>query len=225
MTKLLLQSLGAFLVGAVALGLFIFLPAGTLNYWQAWVFIVVFGLSANFTGIWLSLKDPALLERRKKFGPAQESSPAQKIIMLLVLLSAAALLIVSALDHRFGWSHVPAIIALLGDALVVIGLGLDLLVLRENSYSGSTVEVREGQTLISTGPYAQVRHPMYTGALIMCIGVPLALGSWWGLVALAVTMPVLAWRILDEEQLLRRDLPGYAEYAQRVHYRLVPYVW
>src|SRR5512143_2316853 len=155
MTTLVLQSLGTFLVGAVALGLFIFLPAGTLNYWQAWVFIVVFLLSVNFTGIWLSLKDPALLERRKKFGPARESSPAQKIIMLLALVSVAALLVVSALDHRFGWSHVPSIISLLGDALVVIGLGLDLLVLRENSYSGSTVEVREGQTLISTGPYAQ----------------------------------------------------------------------
>ncbi len=225
MAKLLLQALGTFLLGAVVLGLFIFLPAGTLDYWQAWVFLVVFGLSTNFIGIWLSLNNPVLLERRKKFGPAQETSPTQKVILWLILVSVAALLIVPGLDHRFGWSRMPALISILGDALVVLGLGLTLLVLRQNSYSGSTVEVREGQQVISTGLYAHVRHPMYTGALIMCVGVPLALASWWGLLALALTSPVLAWRIFDEEQMLRRDLPGYSEYLDRVHYRLVPGVW
>jgi protein-S-isoprenylcysteine O-methyltransferase Ste14 len=223
--KLLLQALGTFLIGVVALGVFIFVPAGTLDYWQAWVFIVVFGLAVNGIGIWLSLKDPALLERRKKFGPAKESSSTQKVIASLILLSVAALLIVPALDHRFGWSHMPALISLAGDALVVIGLGITLLVLRENSYSGSTVEVREGQQVISTGLYGHVRHPMYTGALVMCIGVPLALGSWWGLVALAATFPVLIWRILDEEHLLVQDLQGYGDYMRQVRYRLVPHVW
>ncbi len=225
MAKLLLQALGTFLLGAVVLGLFIFLPAGTLNYWQAWVFIVVFGLSTNFIGIWLTLNDPALLERRKKVGPAQETSPTQKIIVWLILVSVAAMLIVPGLDHRFGWSRMPAAISIVVDALIVIGLGLTLVVLRENSYSGSTVEVRTGQQVITTGLYAHVRHPMYTGALVMCLGVPLALGSWWGLVPFALTFPVLVWRIFDEEQLLRRDLPGYTEYLDRVPYRLVPHVW
>jgi protein-S-isoprenylcysteine O-methyltransferase Ste14 len=114
---------------------------------------------------------------------------------------------------------------LAGDVLVALGLFVDLLVFRENSYGGSTIETVEGQKVISTGLYARLRHPMYTGVLVMIIGVPLALGSWWGLAILVLTTPVLMWRILDEEQLLKKDLPGYIEYAQKVRYRLVPYLW
>jgi protein-S-isoprenylcysteine O-methyltransferase Ste14 len=225
MNKLILPTLRTFLIGAIALGVLLFLPAWTLNYWQAWVFIVVFVTSVNAIGVYLSLKDPELLERRKKFGPGTEQSPAQKIIMSVAILGNIALLIFCALDHRFGWSRVPAYVSVAGNRLVALGLGIDLIVFRENSYGGSTIETVEGQQVISTGPYALLRHPMYTGVLVMIIGVPLALGSWWGLAILALTTPVLMWRILDEEQLLKKDLPGYIEYTQKVRYRLVPYLW
>src|SRR5262245_7465016 len=160
MNKLILQTLGTFLMGAVALGLLLFLPAGTLNYWQAWVFIVVFMTSVSVIGVYLSLKDPALLERRKKIGPAAEQSTPQKIIISLALLGNVALLIVCALDHRFGWSRMPGYISLTGDVLVALGLFINLLVFRENSYGASNIRVEESQTVISTGPYALIRHPM-----------------------------------------------------------------
>ncbi len=225
MNKLILPTLRTFLIGAVVLGILLFLPAGTFNYWQAWVFIVVFGTSTNAIGIYLSLKDPELLERRKKIGPTTEQSPAQKIIISIALLSTLGLLVFCALDHRFGWSPVPGYVSVVGDVLVALGLFIDLLVFRENSYGGSTIETVAGQKVISTGPYALVRHPMYVGVLIMVLGIPLALASWWGLVILALTVPILIWRILDEEKLLEKDLAGYREYEQKVHYRLVPYLW
>jgi len=225
MSKLILPTIRTFLIGAVLLGILLFLPAWTFNYWQAWVFIVVFTTSVNAVGLYLSLKDPALLERRKKFGPSVETSPAQKIIMSLIPLLVAAVLVFPALSHRFGWSPVPDYIALIGDALVVLGLFINIIVFRENTFGGSTIETVEDQKVITTGPYALVRHPMYAGVLVMMIGVPLALDAWLGLVAIALLLPVLIWRILDEEKLLKNDLPGYKEYTQKVHYRLVPYLW
>jgi protein-S-isoprenylcysteine O-methyltransferase Ste14 len=223
--KLSIQTLGTFLFGAIVLGILLFLPAWTLNYWQAWVFIVVFGIATNAIGVYLSLKDPELLERRKKVGPAAETRMAQKIIISIGFLSLIGVIVFSAFDYRFGWSPVPAYVALLGDLLVALGLFVNLLVFRENSYGGSSIETVNDQKVISTGLYARVRHPMYVGVLIMVIGIPLALGSWWGLAVLALTLPVLIWRILDEEELLKKDLPGYREYAQKVRYRLVPYLW
>ena len=223
MNKLILPTLRTFLIGAFVLGILLFLPAWTLNYWQAWVFIVVFMTATNVVGVYLSLKDPALLERRKKAG--QEQSPAQRIIIFLILIASIALFVLSAFDHRFGWSPVSAPVSLLGDVLVALGLMLNLIVLRENSYSSSTIEIMKDQKVISTGPYALVRHPMYAASLVMIIGVPLALGSWFGLSVIVLTIPVLVWRILDEERLLKKDLPGYIEYAHKVRYRLVPYLW
>jgi protein-S-isoprenylcysteine O-methyltransferase Ste14 len=223
--KLALQTLQTIVIGAVVLGLLLFLPAWTLNYWQAWVFIVVFLISVSVIGLYLSLKDPALLERRKQIGPAAEQSPVQKMIISVAILADLGLLIFSALDHRFGWSQMPPWVSLIGDALVALGLFVDLLVFRENSFGASNVKVEEGQTVTTTGPYALVRHPMYTGVLIMVLGVPLALGSWWGLAIIALVVPALMLRILDEEKLLKKDLQGYSEYTQKVHYRLVPYLW
>jgi protein-S-isoprenylcysteine O-methyltransferase Ste14 len=225
MGKLIIQIARTFLIGAIALGVLLFLPAWTLAYWQAWVFIVVFMISVNVIGLYLSLKDPALLERRKKVGPAAEQNMAQKIIISIGFLSLIGVIVFSAFDFRFGWSPVPAYVALLGDLLVALGLFVNLLVFRENSYGGSSIEIVNDQKVISTGLYARVRHPMYVGVLIMVIGVPLALGSWWGLAIIALTLPGLIWRILDEEELLKKDLPGYTEYAQQVRYRLVPYLW
>ncbi len=225
MGKLIIQTVRTFLIGAIALGVLLFLPAWTLAYWQAWVFIVVFMISVNVIGLYLSVKDPALLERRKKVGPAAEQNMAQKIIISIGFLSLIGVIVFSAFDYRFGWSPVPAYVALLGDLLVALGLFVNLLVFRENSYGGSSIEIVNDQKVISTGLYARVRHPMYVGVLIMVIGIPLALGSWWGLAIIALTLPVLIWRILDEEELLKKDLPGYTEYAQKVRYRLVPYLW
>lgn len=225
MNKLILPTLRTFLIGAVALGLFLFLPAWALNYWQVWVFIVVFMISVNAIGVYLSIKDPVLLERRKNVGPAAEQNVAQRIIMSITIVGIIALLMFYALDHRFAWSPVPAYCALAGDVPVALGLLIDLFVFRENSYGGSTIQTAEDQKVISTGPYALVKHPMYAGVLVMMIDVPLALGSWLGLVVLALITPVLIWRILDEEKLLKKNLPGYIEYTQKVRYRLVPYLW
>lgn len=225
MSKLISQTLVTFLIGAIVLGVLLFLPAGTFNYWQAWVFIVVFMTSVSAVGLYLSLKDPALLERRKRIGPAAEESPVQKIIMSIAILGNVALLIFSALDYRFHWSQIPGYVSLIGDALVALGLFINVLVFRENSYGASNITVEEEQKVISTGPYALIRHPMYGGVLVMLIGVPLALGSAWGLVVLAVITPGLIWRILDEEKVLEKDLAGYREYEHKVRYRLVPYLW
>ncbi len=223
--NLTLQTLKTFVIGAIALGVLLFVPAWTLNYWQAWLFIGVFMVSVNAIGLYLTLKDPALLERRKKVGPTAETTPAQKIIMAVAIVGNLGLLIFSALAHRFGWSPVVPLLSLIGDGLVAFGLYLNLLVFKENSYGGATVETVEGQTVISTGPYAHVRHPMYVGVLVMIIGVPLALDAWWGLAFLALLIPMLMWRIIDEEKLLKKELTGYVDYTHKVPYRLVPYLW
>lgn len=225
MKSLIGPAIRTLLLGSIALAILLFLPAGTLAYWQAWVFIVVFMISVNTIGIYLTLNDPELLERRKKVGPTAETRVTQKIIASVLFGGFFALMVVSALDHRFGWTQVPPGVSIVGDALVVLGLFITLLVLKENSYSASTIQTVEGQKVISTGPYAIVRHPMYVGALILAIGVPLALGSWWALAILVPMMLVLAWRILDEESFLKKDLPGYADYTRKVRYRLAPHLW
>ena len=225
MGKLIIQTLITFLIGVIALGVLLFLPAGTLNYWQAWVFIIVFMVSVSAIGLYLAIKNPALLERRKKFGPTKEQSPVQKIAISIGVLALLGVFIFSALSHRFLWSPVPTYISIAGDVLVALGLYINILVFKENSYGGASIETVEGQTVISTGLYALVRHPMYVGVLIMIIGIPLALDAWWGLVIIAVSLPAFIWRILDEEKFLKKDLPGYSEYTQKVRYRLVPYIW
>jgi protein-S-isoprenylcysteine O-methyltransferase Ste14 len=222
MNSLDIRAFRSTVLGALAMAALLFVPAGTFGYWQAWVFLAVFVGASSAIGIYLALKDPELLERRMKVGPAAEKETAQKIIMTFAMAGFIALLLLPAFDHRFGWSKLPAYLALAGDVLVGLGFFLTFLVLRENSYSASTIQVIEGQKVISTGLYAIVRHPMYAGALVMLLGMPLALGSWWGLCALLFIVPVLIWRLLDEERLLRKELPGYVEYTREVRYRLVP---
>jgi len=225
MRTFVMQTIAVTFLGVIALGLLLFLPAWTLIYWQAWVFIIVFLLSTNAIGVYLHLKDPALLARRQKMGFADQSL-AQNIIISIALLSTLAVLVWSAFDHRFAWSPVSPAVSVLGDALVTLGLFIPFLSFRgNNSYGGVTIKVVEGQQVMSAGLYAHIRHPQYLGNVIMVAGIPLALDSWWGLAVLAVTIPVLAWRILDEEKLLERDLTGYREYEHKVRYRLVPYLW
>lgn len=223
--NLTLRAAKTAIVGLLVLGLITFLPAGTLAYWRGWAFILIFMISTNIIGLYLALKNPVLLERRMKAGPGAEPRPLQKALITLAFIGAIALVIFSALDFRFGWSHVPAWVSVLGNVLVAAGFMIDLRVFRENTYGASTIQTMENQQVISTGPYALVRHPMYVGVLVLIVGVPLALGSYWGLLFLLLNLPILILRILDEEQMLRADLEGYVDYTQRVRYRLVPHLW
>jgi protein-S-isoprenylcysteine O-methyltransferase Ste14 len=209
----------------VAFGLMLFLAAGTVNYWQAWLLLVVFAITTWISSIYLLRANPAALQRRMRGGPTAETRMVQKGVMGGLWLSLATMLVVSALDHRFGWSAVPTAISLVGDVLVAVGLFVPMLVVIQNSYAAATVRVEAGQKLVSTGLYGLVRHPMYTGNVIMMVGIPLALGSYWGLVCVVPGLIVLALRIRDEEKLLQEELDGYREYTQKVRYRLVPCMW
>ena len=200
----------------------LFIPAGTLAYWQAWAFMAVFVGTSGAISVYLAIKDPQLLERRMKAGPAAEKERTQKVIMLLAMVGFIALLVIPALDHRFGWSRVPSYVSLAGDLLVALGFLCIFFVFRVNSYGASTIQLAEDQKVISSGPYAYVRHPMYAGGLIMLAGVPFALGSRSGLFVLLIMIPVLVWRLLDEEQFLAKNLPGYTEYQKKVRSRLIP---
>lgn len=210
---------------SVVMGLLLFLPAGTVYYWQAWIYLSIFTGASVLTTLYLMRNDPALLQRRMSGGPTAEKQPTQKFIMLCASIGFIALLVVPAFDHRFGWSTVPAGAVTAGDALVAIGFCLIFLVYRENTFTSATIEVAENQKVISTGPYQVVRHPMYASGSLYLLGTPLALGSYWGLIPLAVTMPFLIWRLFDEERFLAANLPGYTEYQKRVRHRLVPFVW
>jgi protein-S-isoprenylcysteine O-methyltransferase Ste14 len=213
------------LVELVVLGLMVFFPAGTFKYWQAWVFLAVVVLSTWIRSIYLLRTNPVALQRRMRGGPTAETRMAQKVIIAGFYLSLAAMVVVSALDHRFGWSPVPTAICLVGAVLVAVGLEVIALVIIQNNYAAATVQVEAGQAVVSTGLYGLVRHPMYTGNVIMMVGIPLALGSYWGLVFVVPGLIVLASRIRDEEKLLQKELDGYREYTQKVHYRLVPCMW
>lgn len=213
------------ILGLAAFCLILFVPAGTLNYWQAWVFIAFFVVATIVPTVYLARTNPAALQRRMHAGPRAETRTAQKIIITGSFVAIFAMMVFSAFDHRFGWSSVPAWLSLIGDVLVAAGLGIAMLVVVQNSYAAASVTVEAGQTLVSSGLYGFVRHPMYVGDVIMMVGMPLALGSYWGLLFLIPGVMVLVFRILDEEELLTQELTGYRDYARRVRYRLMPYVW
>jgi len=223
--KVAIQAIASGLIGLVVFGLLVFWPAGTFDYWQGWAFIAVFAASTMIPSLYLAAKNPAALERRMYAGPAAETRPLQKLIISFAFVSLGATIVVSALDFRFGWSSVPAAISVIGDVLVALGLGISMIVTIQNGYAAANVKVESGQDLVSTGLYGVVRHPMYFGNVVLMIGIPLALGSYWGLLFVIPGLAVLATRILDEEKVLTQQLAGYRDYAQRVHYRLVPYVW
>ena len=185
---------------ALAMGALIFVPAGTLDYWQAWLFLACYFAASVVVSLWLMRNDPALLERRMRGGPLAEGERNQKIIMTITSIGFVALLVVPGLDRRFGWSHMPGVIAVVGDVLLLTGWWGILQVFRANTYAAATIQVAAGQTVISTGPYGVVRHPMYAAALLMLLGIPVALGSWWGVLVFAAIIPALAWRLLDEER-------------------------
>jgi len=209
----------------VILTMVLFGCAGTIRYWQGWVFLLLLFLMSSGITVDLMRRDPALLERRMKGGPTAEPRPLQRFLMLGASVGFFGLIVIPALDFRYGWSIVPLAAVILGDMLFVVGFLLIARVFRENTFTSATVGLAEEQRVISSGPYAIVRHPMYASALIYLLGTPLALGSYWGLLALVFMLPFLVWRLVDEEHLLVRELPGYADYRRRVRYRLVPFVW
>ena len=225
MTSLDKKALVSVFVLTAVVALLILVPAGSFDYWQGWLYLAVFFLVSILSTLYLMRNDPALLERRMRGGPTAEVRPSQKIIMLFLSIGFIALIVLPAFDHRFGWSRPPSIVPIVGNLLVVTGFYLIALVYRENTFTAATIQIAENQTVVSTGPYAIVRHPMYASALLYLFGTPLALGSYWGLIVFWAIIPFLVWRILDEEKVLANELPGYTEYQGRVRYRLLPLIW
>ena len=209
----------------VALGAVIFLPAWSLIYWQGWLTWGLFMICCVAI-TWYFLKhDRALIVRRMHAGPAAEREPRQKLILTFASVAMCTIFVVSSLDHRLGWSAVPAAAVLFGAALIVLGFAIIFQAFRDNSFAASIIQVDRGQKVIDSGLYARVRHPMYSGALIMFAGIPIAMASWWGLVPVALLAATIVWRLNDEERYLAHNLAGYDDYRGKVPARLVPGVW
>jgi protein-S-isoprenylcysteine O-methyltransferase Ste14 len=225
MKNMLPQIILSSVFGITVLLAVIFIPAGTIQYWQGWAYAAVVIVASGAYTVYLARHDPALLKRRTEAGIWHEKEPEQKIIVFFLFILFTALVVLAPLDFRFGWSSVPWYISVMGDALVAFSFYIFYLVSKVNTYAAANVRVEEGQHVISTGMYALVRHPMYFGALFLSIGTPLALGSWWALLLIPITLPALYFRIVNEEKVLLRDLAGYREYTQKVQYRLIPYIW
>ena len=225
MSSLNAKALLSVLLLGVVMAAILFTTAGTVDYWQAWVFLLILITLSLLITIYLIRNDPELLKRRMRGGPTAEKRVSQRVIMIFTSLGFIGLLVVPGLDHRFSWSTVPLAVVIAGDALVVLGYYFIFLVFRQNTYSSATIELAANQKVIDSGPYSLLRHPMYAGALLYLLGMPLALGSYWGLVPFVAVIPFLIWRIFDEEKMLTKELEGYGEYKQRVRYRLVPGVW
>jgi protein-S-isoprenylcysteine O-methyltransferase Ste14 len=222
LTKRTLVGLGKF---QLFLGVVMFLPAWSLRYWQGWLYWLVFGLACLVLGLYFARHDPALVARRMEAGPKAEKEPRQKLILACASVTLIAVYTVSGLDHRFHWSSVPSWLVLIADLLVILAVYGFYVTFRENSYAASTVTVETGQPVIASGPYAAVRHPMYTAAIILYGATPVALGSWWGLVPAALLVATIVWRLTDEEAYLVRHLSGYVDYQHRVRARLLPGAW
>ncbi|MCI0520387.1 MAG: isoprenylcysteine carboxylmethyltransferase family protein [Chloroflexi bacterium] len=221
-TKLVVSfSLRMFFFLLIWLAVF-FLPAGDFAYWQAWVVLAILFIPMAASFVYWLKNDPDLLERRMKTGETQaEQKPIMRAFSILFIFT----FLLPGLDYRLAWSHVPTALSLIADGLVMLGFGICLRVIAENRYASRTVEVAQGQRVISSGLYAVVRHPMYMGVLLMCAALPLALGSYWALIPALLIVPILAARIKNEESVLLGELEGYGEYLQKTKYRLFPGGW
>jgi len=209
----------------VVLALLIFLSAGTLNFWQGWVYLFLFGLCCLLVTLYLMKRDIELLKRRLNAGPVGEKSSVQKIIQVFASLFFLSIISFPGLDQRWDWSQVPLYLTLFADLCVVLGFYVVFLVFKENTYTSAVIETSEAQTVTSTGPYARLRHPMYAGALLMLLATPLAMDSYWGLLFFPPICIVIIVRLLDEEKFLSLHLQGYTEYCKKVPYRLMPVLW
>ncbi len=208
--------------GTIIIGTMLFVPAGTFDYWQAWMFIGTVAALLLSVAAYLLVKDPALFDRRLR---TRERHKEQRIIIVLGTIGFIVAFLIPGLDRRFGWSHVPAALVIAGNAGIIVGYALFYSVMRVNTYASRVIEIADGQTVISTGPYAVVRHPMYVASFFIFLATPIALGSWWALVGMLPQVWVYVARIRHEEAVLARDLPGYTDYMRRVRWRLIPGVW
>ena len=220
--QLLKLVLSRFGLGLVIMALVLFLPAGTLGYWQAWLWLVTLLIPMIFVLVYLMKNDPGLLERRMR---GREPEQTQRRLVLFSWIWFVLLFLIPGFDQRFGWSHVPAAIVVAADVVMFLSYCLFFWVMRENTYASRVIEVEQGQKVISSGPYESIRHPLYTAAIGIWLFTPLVLASYWAVLPAAFLIPVLVVRILNEEQVLAKDLPGYDEYMRKVRYRMIPGVW
>lgn len=221
-TKLFVQALTKFLAGLLLVGLLLFLPAGTFNFWQAWLFIGILFGPMFIAGIVLMVRQPDLLRKRLS---AKEEQNEQKRVVALSGLLFVAMFVVAGLNFRFGWLLLPEWTTYVAAVIFLISYALYAEVMRENIWLSRTIEVQENQQVVSTGLYGVVRHPMYSATLLLFLSMPLVLNSVFSFILMLLYIPVIALRIRNEEQVLERELNGYTEYKQRVKYKLIPYIW
>lgn len=211
------------IIFAIIMFLFLFLPSGSFYFWKAWIYFIVFFGSTFFITVYFIKRDPELIKRRNK---AEEKEIEQKIFQTISgTLFFIGLLMIPGLDYRYSWSNVPVSVVVISDFIVLLGFLVVFLVFKENTYTSSIVEVAENQKVISTGPYALVRHPMYTGAMMIILFTPLALGSWWGLIPAVLISIFVVLRLLNEEKVLLKELSGYEDYCKKTRYHLIPLIW
>ena|SRR5215510_11012018 len=209
----------------LAMAAILFVPAGSLDFWQGWLYSFVFVAATTTISIYFLKHDPKLVERRMHAGPLAEDRLSQKIIMAITLLGFVLALVLPGLDHRWHWSAVPLWLVLAANIGVALTFVIFFIVLKQNRYAASTIRVEAGQPVISTGVYSIVRHPMYSGALLLLVLTPPALGSFWAMLLIVPLVPVLIWRLLDEENFLKQNLPGYVDYCRMIRFRLIPRIW
>jgi protein-S-isoprenylcysteine O-methyltransferase Ste14 len=211
-----------FLIGIPVFCALLFIPAGSLRFWQGWAYLMVWILPTLFAFAYFCKHDPQLIERRLQ---RKEKVQEQKLIMKFAFMTCLIGYLLPGLDHRFGWSHLPLWLTILSQAFVLAGFLMIFWVLKANSFAAATIRVEPDQKVISSGPYRIVRHPMYLGASVMFLFAPLALGSYFALPVFALFIPIIVFRLLNEERILRQELPGYNEYCLHTRFRLVPYLW
>ena len=211
-----------FLIAEAAIAAFVFVPTGSWKFWQGWVYLALWIIPTRITFAYFYKHDPELVERRLQ---RKEKVREQRIIMKFFRPGSAVIFILPGLDHRFAWSHLPLWLTIFGQAGFLGGYLMMLWVMKVNRFAAATIQVEAGQPVISSGPYGVVRHPMYLGASLLFLFTPLALGSYWTLPAFALVVPVLVLRLLNEEKVLRQELPGYSEYCLRTRFRLIPFIW
>jgi len=211
-----------FLIALVVFGTLLFIPAGSFRFWQGWTYLVIFFVPGLLGFVYFYKHDPELVERRLRL---KEKVREQRRIMTFVYVIWLIALLIPGLDHRFGWSHLPSDLALASQVVVFGGYLLTLWVVKVNRFAARTIQVEPGQTVVSTGPYGIVRHPMYLGVCATLLFTPLALGSYFALPVFVLLIPLVVLRLLNEEKVLRNELPGYPEYCLHTRFRLIPFLW
>jgi protein-S-isoprenylcysteine O-methyltransferase Ste14 len=221
-SQLLKMALIRLILGLLILMTMFFLPAGTFAYWHAWIYIALILIPMCVSFLMLIRKDPDLLERRLRM---KEKKSHQKLLIRISWIIFLIAFIIPGFDFRFGWSHIPIWVVICAYIFILAGYIFFIFVMKENSYASRIIEVEKGQKVIDTGPYAFMRHPLYLSNLIIYLGTPIALGSFWALIAILPLPVVIIFRLLDEEKTLQKDLPGYTDYMSEVKYRLIPLIW